>query len=180
LLASLVGLADALHKNRAPSGKTSQRSPTRDVFPPSRYASSPIDVPPHSHLLEGAAEKAVTIFGSADVSWSPSPYPPPSTTRKTARISASSLRARYSSSRSSPRSSPLVTNFPATAMHAIAFGIPFTTTRPQTLSFLSQLVTALLVSTQTPSPLFVLPTSLTRRDREPMTATLPRRRRTAL
>ncbi|GAA5858791.1 hypothetical protein JCM1840_006558 [Sporobolomyces johnsonii] len=51
---------------------------------------------------------------------------------------------------------------------AILKPVPFATTRPQTLAFLSQLVTALLVSTQTPSPLFVLPTSSTRRDREPI------------
>ncbi|GAA5973652.1 hypothetical protein JCM21900_006752 [Sporobolomyces salmonicolor] len=51
---------------------------------------------------------------------------------------------------------------------AILKPVPFATSRPQTLAFLSQLVTALLLATQTPSPLFVLPTASARRDREPI------------
>ncbi|GAA5933268.1 hypothetical protein JCM10213_001236 [Rhodosporidiobolus nylandii] len=44
--------------------------------------------------------------------------------------------------------------------------VPFATTRDQTLSFLRQLFLYLLLSTQTPSPALVLPSTATRKDRE--------------
>ncbi|GAA5936216.1 hypothetical protein JCM1841_007037 [Sporobolomyces salmonicolor] len=126
----LVGLAEALRKNRAPSGKDQSKIPYSKRLPVFSMRFLPINVPYHSHLLQGATEKAVAAIGSSDASfWSPSALSCAvyNTEDGSDLRQLSSGEALLTSIFAQIFTSPIywatkATNFPATATHAIDFG----------------------------------------------------------
>ncbi|KAK4046932.1 fatty acid synthase alpha subunit Lsd1 [Microbotryomycetes sp. JL201] len=69
----LVGLADSLRKIRAPQGKDQSKIPHSKRLPVFSMRFLPIGVPYHSHLLDGATERALAAIESSDAQrWTPS------------------------------------------------------------------------------------------------------------
>ncbi|GAA5834963.1 hypothetical protein JCM5353_003337 [Sporobolomyces roseus] len=126
----LVGLSDALRKNRAPQGKDQSKIPYSKRLPVFSMRFLPINVPYHSHLLQGATEKAVSAIASKDASsWSPSAltYAVYNTETGDDLRQLSSGEDLLTSIFTQIFTSPIhwqtkATNFPSTATHALDFG----------------------------------------------------------
>ena len=68
----LVGLAEGLRKGRAPAGKDQSKIPHSKRQPVFSMRFLPIGVPYHSHLLNGATERALAAIESTEAAnWSP-------------------------------------------------------------------------------------------------------------
>ncbi|BGP17655.1 hypothetical protein JCM10213_004639 [Rhodosporidiobolus nylandii] len=124
----LVGLADGLRKNRAPAGKDQSKIPHSKRLPVFSMRFLPINVPYHSHLLQGATEKAVAATSSDASFWEPSSltfsvYNTEDGSDMRQASTSSLLESVYTQIFTSPIYwASKATAFPASATHAIDFG----------------------------------------------------------
>ncbi|KAK4048983.1 fatty acid synthase alpha subunit Lsd1 [Microbotryomycetes sp. JL221] len=125
----LVGLADNLRKIRAPQGKDQSKIPHSKRLPVFSMRFLPIGVPYHSHLLNGATERALNAIESSDASkWSPSSlafavYNTEDGSDLRQVTESSLLKSLFDQIFTSPIYwGSKATNFPNTATHAIDFG----------------------------------------------------------